>query len=283
MLLTCCVATRPPVPIAVYKESSVLGTDACIPIMNLQTGQLVWNMRLARSEAVFVQRYIYNGSPCAFILRATYQPTLSNFTYTIYQNTVPVAKRKDQFSKSLRFAFNERRPTIRHKDTYVIQVETDQEDLTPADRYCVSTATPTAYEVADWHEIDSVKTQLVALKVTLEKGYLCAFNLELLELVADFCQDRDKKWYFVTLRSYKTVLIVKKKITSGSLDRLLVRLMSPVRPKSAITHSKTHKKRVKRRTKRAMTFTESELSQTLAVDTLVKDVLRDLKPHSKRR
>ena len=290
MLLTCSLATRPPVPIAIYKENDGEGSDLCIPIMNLQGGQLVWNTRLAHSEPAFIQRYVYNGTPCAFTLRVTYQPTLSNYVYRIYQNVRPVARRKDQFSKSLRFACNESRATIRRKNTSVIQLETDSEDCTPSDRYCVSTSAPTTYEVSDWHEIESVKAQMSVVKTVLERGYLYAYNLELLEVVVDFCQDRDKKWYFINVHSYKTVLIVKKRITSGSLDRLLGRLFSPAgRPKSANPLQKKQHRKRRRRPKRPLTCSLHRLSLSTTMDlhqSMVEDVLRDLREHpihSKRR
>jgi len=289
MLLACSLATRPPVPIAIYKENDGEGSDLCIPILNLQGGQLVWNTRLAHLEPAFIQRYIYNGSPCAFTLRATYQPTLNNYVYKIYQNVLPVARRKDQFSKSLRFACNESRATIRRKNTSVIQLETDNEDCTPSDRYCVSTSKPATYEVSDWVEIESVKTQMNAVKMVLEKGYLSVFNLELLEIVVDFCQDRDKKWYFINVHSYKTALIVKKRITSESLDRLLVRLSPAARPKSANPLQKKLTKRRRRRPRRALTYSQSRFSLSTTLDlhqSMVQDVLRDLRDHplrSKRR
>lgn len=297
MLLHCSMTSKPPVPMAIYKESDGESSDLCIPIMSLQAGQLVWNTRLAHFEPAFIQRYVYNGSPCAFIFRVTYQPTLNNFTYQIFQNVIPVPQSKQQFSQTLRYAFEETREGIRRKKARVVQLETDSQNCTPADRFCVATSVPRSFEVCPWPAIESVKAQIQTVKWILEKGYLSDYNLEVLELVVDFSQDKDKKWFMINVHSYKTELVVRKKINSSSLGKLIERLIRPVvldiiRPKSENQSKKHSRRHLRGKKKHLLSFPRQNMTLTMMTtadsdlqQTMVYDVLRDIekKPVKKKK
>ena len=289
MLLGCSMAAKPPVPIAIYKESEGEGADLCIPLMNVQAGQLVWNTRLAHSESAFLQRFVYNGSPCAFIMRVTFQPTLGNLSYQIYENLIPVAQSKHQFAQSLRYSSQETRATIRRKKASVVQLETDSQDCTPSDRFCVTTSAHDTFHVFSWTAIEALKTQVMMVKTVLERGYLSERNLGVLELVVDFSQDKDRKWYFICLHSYKTELVVKKRITSDNLGKLLERLnpiISPstIRPRSAVAPKRKVHRKSRLHLRLPLSGDSGELSRCSDTEqSLVEDILRDLRTTSVRR
>lgn len=291
MLLGCSMVTKPPVPIAIYKESEGEGADLCIPIMNVQAGQLVWNTRLAHSESAFLQRYVYNGSPCAFILRVTVQPTLGNCSYQIFENLIPVAQSKHQFAQSLRYSSQETRATLRRIKASVVQLETDSQNCTPSDRFCVTTSVHDSFHVSNWRAIESAKAQVFVVKAVLEREYLHERNLGILELVVDFSQDRDKKWYFICLRSYKTELLVKKRITSDNLGKLLGRLnpiISPstIRPLSAVVSKKQLNRKAKSHIRLRLPLSGDSREHSRGSETeqsLVDGILRDLRTTSVRR
>ena len=288
------MTAKSPIPIAIYKESQEEGVDLCIPLMSMQEGQLVWNTRLAHSKNAFMQRYVYNGSPCAFILRVTFQPTLGNISYQIYENLIPVAHTKHQFSQSLRYSSQETRATLRRQKATVVQLGTDSQDCTPSERFCVTTSVPDTFHVSLWTTIENVKMQMNSLKTVLEKGYLSRRSLGVLELVADFCQDKDKKWYFVSLHSYKTELLVKKRMTNDNLGKLLERLnpvVSPttIRPVSAGVIKRHKPKKVKSQQIHLPLYfdsptlsRESETTELLQ-RSMVDDILKDLKNPKIRR
>lgn len=62
------------------------------------------------------------------------------------------------------------------------------------------------------------------LKNIVEKGHFAHGKINALELVADFTQDTDEKWYFLNLVNYKTELAVQRKLNPASFGLLMDRL-----------------------------------------------------------
>lgn len=211
---------KPGIPCAIVKQE-ISGRDLCLPLMTLKAGQMAWNRMLSQFQPIVIQRYLYNGTPCAFVLRVRYQPTLSHVTFQILQNNLPVA-RKTETDQYLELAeFLDKSALKRSRYDFI-----PSEDST-ADRFLVRTTTNlSSYEYCQISPIDSVRAQVDTIKTILEKGLLAQFDLSVLELQADFCQDSDAKWYFISLHSYKTELAIKRTLPFANAQKMMTRLVT---------------------------------------------------------
>ena len=218
MLLTFSSQAKPGIPCAIVKQE-IANRDMCMPLMTLKAGQIAWNRMLSQFQPILLQRYIYNGTPCAFVLRVRYQPTLSHLSFQILQNNASVLVKSDIDPYLELNDFLEKGTRGRSR------MDNTQQHESIAERFLVRTANLTTFEHCQIQAIDSVRNQVEAVKSILEKGFLCSYELSVLEMEVDFCQDVDAKWYFVSLHSYKTELTVKRTIPLANMQEMMSRLV----------------------------------------------------------
>lgn len=208
LLLTFSAQTRPGIPCAIAKQETS-GQDHCMPLLTLKAGQIAWNRTLSQFQPIVIQRYLYNGTPCAFVLRVRYQPPLGYQSFHILQNLQELRGcEADHYTELTEFLDRSSKP------------------IRLTHHFCVRTTSAlTSFEFCPIEAIDSVKAQLEVLRQVLERGFLAQYDLSVLELEADFCQDSDAKWYFISLHSYKTELAVKRTIPLSNVQEMMNRLM----------------------------------------------------------
>ena len=208
LLLTFRAQTRPGIPCAMAKQETDR-QDRCMPLLTLKAGQIAWNRTLSQFLPIVIQRFLYNGTPCAFVLRVRYQPPLGYQSFHILQNIQGVVGcEADHYTELTEF------------------LDRSAKQIRITHHFCVrSSSAFTSFEFCPIKSIDSVKVQLEVLRQVLERGFLSQYDLSVLEIEADFCQDSDAKWYFVSLHSYKTELTVKRTIPFSNVQEMMSRLV----------------------------------------------------------
>jgi len=211
--------TKPGLPCAIVKQEAQT-RDVCMPLMTLKAGQIAWNRMLGQTLPVLIQRFVYNGSPCAFLLRVRVQPSLNHTAYKILQNVQSVRESpgEDHYTELNLFLNQPGRKLF---------PETKARKSV-AERLCVRSSTLPSFEFCSIACVESVRVQVETLKTVLERGYLAERGLSVLELEADFIQGNDAKWYFVSLHSYRTEVTVQRSLPKVKAGELIVRLLPRV-------------------------------------------------------
>lgn len=249
-LLSLSSHTKPGLPCAIVKQESQT-RDVCMPLMTLKAGQIAWNRMLGQTLPVLIQCFVYNGSPCAFLLRVRVQPSLSHSTYKVLQNVQGVRENpgEDHYTELNLFLNQPGRKWFPEAKTR----------KSVAERLCVRSSSLPSFEICSIPPIESVRSQVDTLKTVLERGYLAERGLSVLELEADFIQGSDAKWYFVSLHSYRTEVTVQRSLPKAKTDELIVRLLPRVASAPSL------------------------LPRVLNTQTLTQEILADLSHHRRSR
>lgn len=211
--------TKPGLPCAIVKQEAQ-ARDICMPLMTLKAGQIAWNRMLGQALPVVIQRFVYNGTPCAFLLRVRIQPSLNHTVYRILQNVQGVGEKpgEDHYTELNLFLNQPGRKWFPEAKTR----------NSVAARLCVRSSTLHSFEYCSISPIESVRTQVETIKTVLEKGYLAERGLSVLELEVNFVQGSDAKWYFVSVHSYRTEVTVQRSMPKAKTEELIVRLLPRV-------------------------------------------------------
>lgn len=215
-LLTLSSQSKPNFPCAIVKLESH-SQDTCMPLLTLKAGQIAWNRMLGLQQPVLIQRFVYNGSPCVFVLRVKLQPSLSHVRFSILQNVRGVEGNtgEDHYLELNGFLGQSGGKSLLHPKRLT----------SVAERLCVRSRLLQTYDFCPISSIESVRNQTETIKTILEKVYLSKLGLSVLELEADFIQGPDAKWYFVSLHSYRTEVTVQRSLPKSKTQELLMRLL----------------------------------------------------------
>ena len=247
LLLNFSSQSRIGIPCAIAKQETH-GQDLCMPLLTLKAGQVAWNRTLSQAQPILIQRYLYNGTPCAFVLRVRYQPPLNYQTFYILQNLKALSGCEANHYLELNDFLDRSRKSTRL-----------------AEHFCVrSTNAMTSYEFCPIDPIDTVKAQVEVIRQVLERGFLSQYDLSVLELEANFCQDSDAKWYFISLHSYKTELAVKRTLPLSNVHEMMNRLV--------VSHAGIRSAENLSKSRHASRLLDRDLNQ----EALLSEILEDL-------
>ena len=179
--------------------------------------------------------------------------------FQILQNTCPIESKSDAGHYSELNAFLDRTGKRNFKSGHTI-----------SERFCVKTSALTSFDPCQIPPIDSVKIQVESIKTVLERGYLSSSELSVLEIEADFMQGWDAKWYFVSLRSYKTE-VTKKLFAKADVQELVSRLVLS-RSQVAIGTCSTQEDTPVRQRHRTILSSDFDIFERLLVAEIMEDL-----------
>lgn len=163
----CYYFQRPYNPITVFKSFNGLNQTVQL-IMNIKDSYKAWKSKSA--EISLLQRYVYpnNSNPCKF--RVEYLVTEAIYTKTLVKSG-NISRQK----------------SFKDAEDYL---DTNSLKLSEEDELDVAKVTE-----------DSIKVQMQTLKKIIEAEEVK--GQPIISIVADFIQDLDLNWYFISMISYK--------------------------------------------------------------------------------
>lgn len=171
--------------------------------MSIKEGIETWKDMLSEHKSILIQRYIACYSNYAYKVRATYIPEKGTTHAKLMKNRTSINGENSKLSHSMTlktpsYTFESQSSNKKHRNTL------------NDEKFLVGKCGRNSFEEIEIYPHKSIKQQMETLKSIIEKCNNYYHRTSIVEITADFVQDFDENWYFISMINFKTEKLLSK-------------------------------------------------------------------------